>query len=218
MTSKPGIYRIDGPNQKVYVGSAKNIGKRWKDHVRDLRKDGHANPKLQAAWNCHDEKSFTFTVIEVVHDLCQLLDREQFWIDSTEAATTGYNVLLVANSRLGLKATEATKRKQSLAHTGRKHGPMSEAQKAYYSQLYKGKVLSEETRRRMSEARTGRVFSDETRAKIAASNAGKVHSPETLAKMSAAKTGKKQSPELVAARMAGMKRNRLLRAEQSAHL
>lgn len=218
MTSKPGIYRIDGPNGKVYVGSAKSLSRRWIEHKRDLRRGDHGNAKLQNAWNAYGEEAFTFTPIELVHDLGQLIDREQFWIDLLDVVTTGYNVLAVANSRLGLKASEATKRKQSIAHTGRKHGPMSDEQKAYYSQLYKGRKLSDETRKRMSEARKGRVVSDETRAKIAASNMGKQHSAEALTKMSAAKIGRKQSPEHVANRMAGMKRSLLSKPEHIAQM
>lgn len=203
----PGIYRIDGPNGKFYVGSAKGLSRRWIEHRRDLRRGDHGNPKLQCAWNAHGESQFVFSVLEFVDDVQQLIAREQHWIDSLDAVNSGYNVLLSATSRLGIKASEETKRKQSLAHTGRKHGPMSEEQKAYYSQLYAGKKLSEETRNRMSDSRKGRVFSEETRAKISASHMGKVHSQETLRKLSEAKLGKKQSPEHIAARMAGMKRS-----------
>lgn len=161
-----GIYRIDGPNGKYYVGSAKDISKRWAGHRRDLRSCRHASQKLQCAWTHHGEDAFRFSVIEIVEDLAMLIPREQYWIDTLDAVAKGYNVLITAGSRLGVKHSEETRKKQSAAHTGRKHGPMSEEQKAYYSNLYRGKKLSEETRKRMSESRTGRKYSEAHRAKL----------------------------------------------------
>ena len=214
--TQSGIYRIDGPNGKFYIGSAKRFKTRWSGHLSHLRKGTHANQKLQMAWNKYGEQAFVFSIVEVVDDHSKLIEREQHWIDKTEAVANGYNILLVADRRTGLKASEATKRKQSIAHTGRKHGPMSEEQKAYYSSLYSGRKLSEETRRRMSEARTGREFSDETRQKIAAVHLGKPKSDEHKAKLSAAKLGKKQSPEMIEARMRGMREARLKRQTTAA--
>lgn len=203
MSSHSGIYRIDGPNGKFYVGSAQRLLRRWIEHKRDLRKGCHANPRLQSAWSKYGEKSFSFTVIEVVPEMGRLIEREQFWIDELEAVDEGYNVLRIADSRLGLKSSDETKRKQSAAHTGRKHGPMSQEQKAYFSKLYAGRKLSDETRRRMSEARRGKVFSEESRMKMSASHAGMKFSDEHRAKLAAAKLGRKQSPEHVAKRVLG---------------
>lgn len=216
MNSHSGIYRIDGPNGKFYVGSAKRFSRRWIEHKRDLRSGDHVNPKLQAAWNKYGEKSFSFSVIEGVPEMDRLIEREQFWIDELKAVDEGYNVLRIADSRLGLKSSDETKRKQSAAHTGRKHGPMSQEQKAYYSNLYAGRKLSDETRRRMSEARQGRVFSEETRLKISASHVGRKFSDEHRAKLATAKAGRKQSPEHVASRMLGMKQAREARNQLTA--
>jgi group I intron endonuclease len=193
-----GIYRIEGPNGKFYVGSAKRISRRWIEHKRDLRKGDHANPKLQCAWNKHGESAFRLVTLELVESLDDLLNREQFWIDTLDAVNCGYNVLQIAGSNLGMKMTEETKRKMSAVHTGRKHGPMSEEQKAYFSELYKGKKLSEETRRRMSAARKGGVVSDETRNKISEAHKGKKKSEEHKANLAAANIGKKASPETIA--------------------
>lgn len=208
--AKSGIYRIDGPSGKFYVGSAQSISRRWIEHKRDLRKGDHANPKLQCAWNCHGESAFRISVLEVVADLSKLLEREQHWLDALDAVGAGYNVMVTAGSRYGMKASEETKKRMSDAHKGRKHGPMSEEQKAYYSQLYKGRKLSEETRRKMGEARrgkprpesvkealrkanTGRKLSDETKRKIAEARSGSKASEETKARMRAAHAARRQS-------------------------
>jgi group I intron endonuclease len=190
-----GIYRIDGPRGKFYVGSALHIPRRWIEHKRDLRRGDHANAKLQAAWNKYGESCFVLSIIEVVASKEMLIAREQHWLDATQAASRGYNLTPTAGSLLGKKHTEETRRKMSEAHKGRKHGPMSEEQKAHYSELYRGKKLSEETRARMSAAKTGRVFSDETRQRISDAHRGRSLSEATKQKLRLANLGKKASEE-----------------------
>lgn len=62
---------------------------------------------------------------------------------------------------------------------------------------FKGKKISEETRRKMSESRKGKRFnhSEETKRKIAEYRKGKKHSEETKRKMSESLKGIKQSDE-----------------------
>lgn len=208
LSNKSGIYRIDGPKGRFYVGSAKGLSRRWIEHKRDLRRGTHGNPRLQRAWSKYGEESFEFSVLEYVEDVTQLLAREQHWIDTLDAVKKGYNVLPTAGSNLGMTHSEETKRKMSAAHKGRKHGPMSEEQKRYYSELYKGKKLSEETRKKMSESRRGRKFSEETRAKISAAHKGKPKSEEHKENLAAAKRGKKL-PEETKAKIAEASRRRV---------
>lgn len=208
-----GIYRIDGPNGKFYVGSAKHIGRRWTEHKRDLRKGCHANPKLQCAWNCHGESRFTLNVLEPVANLGDLIVCEQFWIDTLDAVNAGYNVLPTAGSSFGKKASDATRRKMSAAALGRRHGPMSAEQKAHYSRLYTGRKFSEETRRRMSLSRMGRKFSKETLAKISEANTGRVFTGEHRDKLAMAKRGRKLSAE-TRARMSASHQRRLRQITQ----
>jgi group I intron endonuclease len=56
-----------------------------------------------------------------------------------------------AAARVGVKLSDATRLKMSVAHTGKKKGPMSE-----------------DTKKKISAAKTGRTLSDETRAKMSA--------------------------------------------------
>lgn len=197
-----GIYRIDGPNNRFYVGSAQRINRRWIEHKRDLRKGNHVNIRLQNAWNKYGEDAFRISVLEVVEDQSKLIEREQYWIDLLDPVENGYNVLPTAGSNFGWSHSEESKRKLSEANTGKKHGPMSEEQKQYFSSLYKGRKLSDETRKKMGDSRrgkprpphvidavrqanTGRKLSQETRDKIAEAHRGKKHSDETIAKMKA---------------------------------
>lgn len=60
-----GIYIITNIlDNKKYVGSSKNIKKRWDGHKNSLRRNSHRNRHLQSAWNKYGEKNFVFSIIE----------------------------------------------------------------------------------------------------------------------------------------------------------
>ena len=77
-------------------------------------------------------------------------------------------------------------------HKGKVH---TEETRRKISEANRGRVLSDETRRRMSEANKGKVLSEETRKRMSESQKGKVLSEETRRKISEAKLGKKRSEE-----------------------
>jgi group I intron endonuclease len=77
-----GIYRIKNKiNEKCYYGSSKDIEKRWKTHINQLRNKKHINCILQNAWNKYGEENFIFEVIEEC-DIESLFDIEQGYIDT----------------------------------------------------------------------------------------------------------------------------------------
>lgn len=198
-----GIYGIKNKvNNKLYIGSAVNIGKRWDEHIRRLVGGYHRNRKLQNAWNKYGAEAFVFAVVEIVDNVDDLLTREQYWIDHEEAVAKGYNLAPKAGSLLNFKHTEETREKMSAAHIGlhrsdehRKNlsiantgKKMSEEAKQKMREAKLGKKRkphSEETKARMSQKALGRKKSDSTKAKIAQANIGKRASEETKAKMSA---------------------------------
>lgn len=203
-----GIYRIDGPNNRFYIGSAQRINRRWIEHKRDLRKGNHVNIRLQNAWNKYGEDAFRISVLEVVEDQSKLIEREQYWIDLLDPVKNGYNVLPTAGSNFGWSHSEESKRKLSEAHTGKKHGPMSEEQKQYFSSLYKGRSLSEETRRKMGDSRRGKPRPQHVKDAVSKAQSGRAKSDEHRKKLSEALTGKKQSPETIAKRKASLAKRR----------
>lgn len=78
-----GIYSITNEvNNKVYIGSSKNIFNRKSQHYSELRGNYHANRFLQRAWNKYGEHSFKFEIVEVVKDIDMLLEVEQKYLDS----------------------------------------------------------------------------------------------------------------------------------------
>lgn len=77
-----GIYIIKNLiNEKFYIGSSKDILERFKDHIRELNKDNHANVYLQAAWYLYGEKVFEFLILEECEEE-YLLIREQYYLDN----------------------------------------------------------------------------------------------------------------------------------------
>ena len=185
---EPGIYYIYNiQNGKVYVGSSRDLQERFRKHLRGLRRNYHFNQHLQRAWIKYGEKKFTFRVIELVDNLDDLLNREQYWIDATCCVDDhkGYNIALYADRH---ELSEETRVKLSEAFTGKHH---SEETKQKISEALTGRKLSEEHRKHLSEALTGREFSKETRQKLSESHRGKHHSKETRQKMSEAHRGEK---------------------------
>ena len=144
-----GIYMIRNKiNNKIYIGQAVNISKRWSDHKSSLNKGNHANKHLQSAWDRYGEDSFEFMVLTECPEE-QLNTLEQYYIFCLES----YNREVGYNNTYGGSAgrhTEDTKRKISESRKGKtagKNNPMY------------GKKLgpqSEETKRKKSESMKGK--------------------------------------------------------------
>lgn len=60
-----GIYKIVNlKNGKFYLGSSKNIKRRWSIHKSSLKHNKHHCTYLQRSWNKHGGQNFTFEVIK----------------------------------------------------------------------------------------------------------------------------------------------------------
>lgn len=89
-----GIYKITNKtNNKVYIGSAIDIKKRWRDHKWHLKENKHHNSHLQASYNKHGLNEFEFT-IEVECSIGDLLNEEKRIIKLYNAYNNkcGYNI------------------------------------------------------------------------------------------------------------------------------
>lgn len=90
-----GIYQIKNlVNGKFYIGSSKDINKRFSQHKNMLNKNSHHSIALQRAWNKYGAINFDFLILEIVTDIDTLLEREQEWLDKTECykSINGYNI------------------------------------------------------------------------------------------------------------------------------
>ena len=77
-----GIYKINYPNGKVYIGQARNIYKRLKEHNSYLIY-GHGKKELLLCEKKMEEYNFLiddFDLLEEVNDFSKLDIREAYWI------------------------------------------------------------------------------------------------------------------------------------------
>lgn len=167
---KSGIYKIINiTNNKFYIGSAKNINKRWIRHRCDLNLNCHQNRFLQRAYNKNLKVDFILEILEYC-EVEKLIQREQYYIDNLKPE---YNLTPTAGSSLGVKHSAETRKRMSLAKQ-----QMTEETKRKMSEANKGRKLSEEHKRRISEGRKGRKFTEETKKKMSLASKGKPKSEE----------------------------------------
>jgi group I intron endonuclease len=118
------IYFIENTiNDKIYIGSATNLIKRWNMHKHQLRNNKHHSILLQRAWNKYGEEVFEFGILETV-DKDNLINREQYFLDLIKPfdPLIGYNICPIAGSSLGVKQSEQTRKKISMTQKGRPNG------------------------------------------------------------------------------------------------
>jgi group I intron endonuclease len=183
------IYRITNmANGKYYIGSAESYERRRWQHVYELKRGKHKNPRLQAAWNKYGEEMFVFEILETVQDAEQAFDVENRYLHQVVGLPDCYNINIDAHKpRLGKTHSEETKAKIRANRVP----PAGEAHYRY------GKTVSEETKAKIGAAQKGkpktpgRTVSEEGRAKIrAAAQAGhyshwkgRTHTQEAREKM-----------------------------------
>lgn len=125
-----GVYKIENKfTGECYVGSSRDVRKRWNQHRRHLLRNKHHNYRLQAAYDLHGPDAFIFEILEHV-EAEQLIVREQFFMDLLRPQ---YNIHPKAD---GSQHAEETKALIRAASTGKKH--------------------SEDTKARLSAARMGK--------------------------------------------------------------
>jgi hypothetical protein len=113
-TLSTGVYKITIQNH-VYIGSAAiSFRKRWRQHQLDFIRDIHHSRFAQNAFNKYGIAAFE--IMELCpRELC--IEREQWWIDTLKP---DLNIQKIADSALGVKRTEETKRKCREAHLGKR--------------------------------------------------------------------------------------------------
>ena len=97
LTKLSGVYQIKNTiNNKIYIGSSKDIERRWKEHKKQLNKENHHSYKLQRDWTEFGEDKFIFEIIDKVNE-DQLKEYEQYWLDTLIPYKIGYNILPYAD-------------------------------------------------------------------------------------------------------------------------
>ena len=164
LKARQGIYKIlNTQNNKIYVGSSKNIQNRIKEHISLLKNGNHRNEELQKEYNAQSADDFKFIIIEQIEDKELLFEREAHWIIELESTNPdkGYNILV------------------PIEGTGFSR-PMSEDEREVISKRFKNRYFSPEHRRKISEANSGekhwlygRETPAETKKKLSLANIGR---------------------------------------------
>jgi group I intron endonuclease len=202
-----GIYQITClATGKAYVGSAVWLAKRRRHHREGLLHGTHENSYLQRSWNKYGPDAFTYSVLEVVEKE-RLIEREQFHIDEKKAAdhNYGFNMLPLANSRIGVPNSPETRKKISEARKGKCF--MSPEQIEAFRQRMignkhqLGKKATPETIEKMrnsykkADRFLGHHHSDDAKKLISLTHKDKPLKTEHKNKISSAHKGKTQSIE-----------------------
>ena len=151
---KTGIYKIlNTTNNKVYIGSATNIAKRWRDHRWYLTHNIHHNSHLQTSWNKYGENSFEFFIL-LECGIGDLLIREREFINNFNAFDNkfGYNVNDPEHIFLNRTHSDETKKKLSQQKMGDKNPMFGRTGDKHHNY---NKKFSEESRTKMSLSKIG---------------------------------------------------------------
>lgn len=184
MNSVSCIYIIiNAKSNKVYIGQAQDVSKRWQHHRATLRGGYHRNRYLQRAWDKYGEKAFSFKILEYC-SIEQLDEREQHYLDIYISKNICYNIAIDAKSSArGVKRSDETRMRISAAQKGQKRQPPSDETKRKISESNKGKPKSEAHRKNLSIASMGKIVSQETRKKIGDAGRGRTISEESRERM-----------------------------------
>ena len=193
-----GVYIIKNlANGKVYVGSSANISARWCKHRIALEAGTHHSVKLQRAWVKYGRGAFAFEVVAIEKNREKRLALEQQFIDSHDAAASGYNIFPVAGSPSGYRHTAEAIAKISAIQRGKKK-PAGHGEKV--SAARKMMAVSADEIARLETIRP-KQHTAESRARMSASQLGNTNrlgskdSSETRARKSAALKGRPKSDE-----------------------
>jgi group I intron endonuclease len=162
---KTGIYKIqNSTNNKIYIGSAVDIKKRWRDHKWCLIHNKHHNSHLQSSWIKYGADSFEFSII-LECEINDLLTKELNYILQYDSFNNkfGYNVNDPEHTFLNRKHTEKTKQllsKQKLGDKNPMYGKCGDKHPNF------NKVVSTNTRNKMSLIKLGIPTNRQTNLKL----------------------------------------------------
>lgn len=141
-----GIYKIINlVNGNYYLGSSKNMIKRWSRHRTNLNCGNHHNIRLLRAWKKYGEKEFEFKCIHIVEE-CNLLHVEQSYLNTAVSDADGcYNLSFIAGK---VEMTEEVKNKIRLSKIGKP------ARRGKENPLY-GRKLSDEVKLKIRDSMMG---------------------------------------------------------------
>lgn len=136
-----GVYRwVNNLNGKTYVGSGVNLAKRLGSYYNKKELSRNPRPILDALLK-YGYNNFTLEILEYCPKT-KVLEREQFYLD---LLLPEYNILKHAYSLLGFKHSQESIEKLKAKIISPEH-------KEILSQVHKGKLVSEVTKKKLAAA------------------------------------------------------------------
>jgi len=110
------VYKITNTaNGRCYIGSTEDFTQRKWRHFYDLRHERHCSRFMQRDFSKCGRSHFEIEIIENVDVGCDLIEREQYWLD---AVKPHYNSAKVAGSPAGVKHSAEAVRRNKERNTG----------------------------------------------------------------------------------------------------
>ena len=154
-----GIYLIKNiVNNKIYIGSAKDINRRWVQHKSSLRLQTHHSKKLQNGFNKYGVDAFVYSIVELCSEDAMMI-KEQYWID---LLTPWYNVSLKAVSGGTTLKGKPWPLKRREAHLNKPEG----WKRAKYAHRTRKPHSPETIEKLKISARNRKPITEETREKL----------------------------------------------------
>lgn len=163
-------------NDKVYIGKASDVHKRWLKHLSSVRTGIGIFPIHSAIRKYGVDK---FKIITIDSDISEsdILEKEKFWIDFYKSNVCKYPY------ELGYNLTDGGE-----GISGHKH---SDEAKLKISLTFKGKLKSDDHKKLLSIIHTGKILSKSHKDAIGSALIGKKHFDETKVKLKLSKLGTK---------------------------
>lgn len=226
-----GIYKIQSPSGRVYIGQSVNIEQRW-GWYRSL-KSVKRQKKLYRSFLKYGVKEHVFSVLhELPSDATSevLTNYENFYIDlHGDSGFPLLNITAGRKSRYGIRLTESQREHLRKINLGKKPSPETLAKlkgrkvwnkgKKMPAGFVKGRPHTEETKERIRQIRLGTKLSPESIAKRTATlkknGVKRKWSDEAKKRQSERYLGKKKSEEtLLKGRLTRMLKKEALNAVQ----
>lgn len=181
-----GVYKIESPSGKIYIGQSRSIHSRWSEHKYLSNKK-----KNMSVYSSIAKYGFEAHKFSILHQLPNDISSdtltlyEQFYMDIyIECGFVLLNTAPAAGSTKGMTGKVAsieTRERQSIARKGRKMPPRTDAHRLAMSIAKRGnkgcvgRILSDASKLKIANSLKGHipwnkgkanVYSDETREKI----------------------------------------------------
>lgn len=181
-----GIYKITSPTNKIYIGQSINIKDRFRRYKYKSCKD---QKRLYYSLLKHGVENHTFEVIEEC-SIELLNERERYWQDFYNVLDLkfGLNCMLTNTKDRSGRLSDETKLKI-------KSFKMTDEMKQKISKTHKGKIKTEQHKKRISESNKGKKMSDESRKKMSLAKSGKSGTEQFYKSCHMSNLGKKFTKE-----------------------